>query len=286
LSARIIMALAAAALAGGCTIGGADVLGGDAASFDSGFLEHGDTGAGGPSDAGAPDGGPADAGGPLAGAWAQLQAKATIATLPYIGDEERTTYTVLRLTIAQDAGAIEARARVCEVVIDDHGGMIHTIVPPQFIAAIPESRRPWRVDDAGAFTQDLFTEVFGAELDDPVGDPLPVDAADPRVVDLEGDGHPGATVYMTGSMTGEVYVVQRNKNVLRGQVTGDDAIDGLLEATAEQVILGSDNQIFVDNQPTVRPDPDPAKSWFKTTRIDPALGCGEILAQKDALFAR
>jgi hypothetical protein len=122
-------------------------------------------------------------------------------------------------------------------------------------------------------------DVRGADLADPSGDPLPEDASDPAVVDLDGDGLPGATVRVTGLLDGEIYVTQRVWTELEGIFTNAERLEGAIAWGEEQKILGTDNDILssfeVKNVPV-----SGSFLMLKTEAAD----CDEILADRDRFF--
>lgn len=137
------------------------------------------------------------------------------------------------------------------------------------------------------FVQPRTTYLRGVRLQDPVRDPLPTDPKDPRIFDQDGDGNPGMTIQITviGVLGGEIYVIQRDWNILRGQLTSATTLDGLVEWGSEQVIVGATSPIFLNPNPTF-PDPNPNNSFFRTTRVSAETSCEQIRAQRDRLFRR
>lgn len=83
--------------------------------------------------------------------------------------------------------------------------------------------------------------TLGVVLDDPVADSLPLDALDPRVEDVDGDGYPGMTLLLGGW---SVYGALRLTFELMGQLEPGGLIEGESELGFDTVILG-DNIPFV-----------------------------------------
>jgi len=153
---------------------------------------------------------------------------------------------------------------------------------------VPAARSAILVEQTGSlhFESSTYVEVRGALLEDPVSDPLPTDPEDPRVIDQDEDGEPGMTVRITllGILEGETYVVQRMSYRLSGVVVGSDRIEGTIEWSDEQTVLGATNPLLkAETVGTL--DPDPAAHRFVMVRVDETWTCetlrerlGEILA--------
>jgi hypothetical protein len=127
--------------------------------------------------------------------------------------------------------------------------------------------------------------VKGVRLENPESDPLPTSADDPRVFDQDGDGNPGVTVHVEvmGLIGGDIYVVQRDRTRLSGVVTSDVAIDGLVEWTSEQSVLGASNAFLLGGT-AVRPDPDLSHSYFRARRVEGHVTCADLADVAEALF--
>ncbi|NMC70659.1 MAG: hypothetical protein GYA57_11415 [Myxococcales bacterium] len=223
-----------------------------------------------------------------AGTWAQLRVQTARAVLPVVGEVKVVTSFVLRLTQSASGRNLRVSVEACAVEQDSGTSLVRTIFPPALVEKMGrfETTASLReVDGELRYFQARRFLVFGARLEDPERDVLPVDASDERVVDADGDGHPGVTVQIRGMLNGDVYLVQRGWFTLRGTAAGGDRIDGRIEWGEDRSMLGSSNPLL-PRIPESRPDNDPAASWFRTTRIDPSMTCAQILEQREALFAR
>jgi hypothetical protein len=84
------------------------------------------------------------------------------------------------------------------------------------------------------------TEIAGAVLVDPLSEPLPTTADDPRVIDEDNDGHPGITVQLSGaSISGELYSVQRQITSVEAIAVDSDRLVGTLVFSSTQNVVGS-----------------------------------------------
>lgn len=138
-------------------------------------------------------------------------------------------------------------------------------------------------ETGASFTAGPHIDLLGVALDDPAGDDLPTEPDDDAVVDHDGDGEPGVTVHVDQEIMGEgdVYVAQRSTTTLEGVVVATDRIEGWIDATPEQSVLGA-SEWWLELETESIPDPD--SSYFVFQEIDTGWGCAEILAAKEDLF--
>jgi hypothetical protein len=226
----------------------------------------------------------------LSGTWAQMQVASEIVKVPFIGEVTNRNITLLRLSQAQHGESLTVTAQICAIQVESGTPLVSLVFPEAFISSLEVAVKPATIEltDSGyRFFQPRFTSLRGVRLEEPELDPLPTEAADPRVFDQDGDGHPGLSVRITlfGFIRGEVYVIQRDWTALRGTADSPDRIDGLMEWGLEQVILGASNPVLRARSESY-PDPVPEHSYFRTTRIPPEMDCAWIIAHQDALFSR
>jgi hypothetical protein len=208
----------------------------------------------------------------LSGDWAVVQKLVATAHLPVVGGI--TIDTVIgSVTHITQSGS--------QLILQDHYGftdarpsspLFRTNIADEVMESIapqPRTARLVLTDCDFRFVQDLYTEVRGAVLQDSVDDPLPTEVDDPRVIDLEGDGHPGMTIQASilGLFTGEGYAVQRYRYRLDGTVLNGDTVVGFIDWTSEQNMLAATNPLFMEAF-TSSTDPDPAKHRFVMVRTD------------------
>lgn len=222
----------------------------------------------------------------LSGSWAQLIVNTSLSDVPVIGRVRSETRTWLRLDIEQQGDSARVTSRVCRIEITGSRA-VRTEIPRAFVAALPVREHQLRIA-ASAGLPGLFgweqTEVLGARLRDPLRDPLPTRPDDQRVVDQDGDGHPGMTVKVRGMVDGDIYLVQRGWSALATRVVTDDEISGTVAWRTEQSILDATSRLLKGGPPTA-PDPSPARNWFRSLRIDPGAGCDEIARLPVAWFS-
>jgi hypothetical protein len=223
----------------------------------------------------------------MTGIWAQWEVGASITQVPVLGEVHTQGVAIMRWVVTQNGGTLAIQQELCTLLLISDSELAATIVPDAFIASVPLMDKTGSVEALGAsfrFTMDLTPELFGVDLVDPLNDLLPTTADDPRVIDQDGDGHPGMTVFITGMMDGAAYVVQRNLRTLDGTFVSDDRIEGLVDWNQEQNVIDSDNEILAANPPSSITDPDPEKSPFVAVRIPEDWDCASLLARQDELF--
>ena len=183
---------------------------------------------------------------------------------------------------ASDAGGLTATSRYCSV---DQAplGRTRTSLGPAFIEAIPTWSSRLLVNGSTAELEEHVV-VLGASLDDPGADPLPRDADDPRVVDVDGDGQPGFSVEVEGIIDGQVYMVQRLVRGLVGELTGGGRMRGTVTIGGGQEVIGASNQILKTFTPRFEPDTDESRSTFVWVPVPEGSTCESVLAAAPELF--
>jgi hypothetical protein len=245
----------------------------------------------GDADAGGPDGG---AVGPLSGAWIQVVEWSTCVKI--VDEIETRAYRVLAVQVSQQGARLRERRRLCELRLTPILGMA-TVVPQPLIDAHPEllvdsmllsaaPRAP-----AGELLYHSGPEVqrFGIEFTDPLSEPMPTAAEpdDPRLVDAEQDGKPGATFHVGSQCS--IHVAQREISVLRGRVVGPGRIEGGGVHHNEQAVFGSTKAICGQ---TFSTRSNQAAHRFALQRAegfdddgDGALSCAELRAHAAEVLA-
>ncbi len=206
----------------------------------------------------------------LTGVWSKLTAASALTDTVVAGEEEATTFSLLRVEVEHQGEEITLATEVCAVDIVTESDLAETIVPDAFVESLAPGVRDGSFAD-GVFELPRHYEVRGVEFadgEDPQTEPLPTDAEDPRVFDQDGDGNPGLTIFVdAGLVSGEIYVVQRGWDELEATVTEDDRIAGELRWGDEQEILGASDDTLLLAEPTSRPNPDGDASTFEMLRL-------------------
>jgi hypothetical protein len=224
----------------------------------------------------------------LHGSWVMLQVYPQIATIPRVGEVAQASYVVQRVEIEQEGETLSMVDTYCFTIVDSGTSLVRTEIPAAFMASLsPGVRTATVTEQAGEFlfSQPQYVEVRGAHLQDVDNDELPVSPDDPRVFDQDGDGNPGMSVSVTifGLIGGETYVVQRVRYALSGKVVAEDRIEGAVDWSDEQNILGVSNPVLQADASTV-PDPDPSKHIFIMIRADVGWTCEWLQANWIEVF--
>lgn len=224
----------------------------------------------------------------LTGRWAFLQVTSQIGAVPFAGERTRATSGVALVDIAQDGLVLHGVESACFTTIDYGTPLVAMEIPEAFVRSMRAVAWTVTLESAAVgarFERPWVTSVNGAQLADPENDSLPTRPDDPRVVDQDGDGKPGLTarIVVMGLIGGEVYVVQRDRSRLVGTVVSPDAVDGLIEWTSEQSVLGASSSIFLGGA-AARLDPNPERSYFRARRVDNAMDCAALRDVAQGLF--
>ena len=224
----------------------------------------------------------------LSGFWAMVQVMVATADLPIVGNILIDT-TVGALThITQSGSSLILRDRYCFTDADPSTFLFRTNIADVTLQSIQPKPRVAELilDDCDIrFNQDWYREIRGAILEDPENDPLPIDPEDSRLIDLEGDEHPGMTIQAAifGVFNGEGYAVQRYRYRLEGTVFDANTIIGFIDWTSEQTVVSATNSLFMESF-SDGTDPDPTKHRFVMIRIDEAWTCETLRDQLPRLL--
>lgn len=148
-------------------------------------------------------------------------------------------------------------------------------IVPDIVADTGETRQTgaFLVGEApgSAFFADTIVDYWGVEgvADD---EPVPADLEDPRLVDQDGDGHPGVTFPVTSSNGTvelcQVYVTQRIRAALEGQIVSARRIEGVALTGTDKSILGTSTELCASGDVV----PNGAGNRFALVRIDGVSG--------------
>ncbi len=224
----------------------------------------------------------------LSGVWAQLVVNSQFSDVPFAGRVRQQTISIQRVALKQNGNRVILEARTCALEFDSGTPLVKIIFPDKFVSSLGTDVKESQFDlSTLSFVQPRYTYLRGVRLNDPERDPLPTDPKDPRIFDQDEDGNPGMTIKasVVGVFNADIYIIQRDWNILRGRLTSSTTLDGLVEWGSEQVIIGATNPIFLNPNPTFS-DPNPNNSFFRSTRVSDDTSCEQIIVQRDRLFAR
>ncbi len=212
--------------------------------------------------------------GALAGTFAKVSQAADEDDVPALGQQEGGGQTFALVTRTWDGQAYAETDQVCRVVDFDVAGL-HTEVSEQTAHSIPAYDVAFAVvHETGEVASDPYQEVWALTGVGKDG-PLPTAPDDPHVIDMDGDGKPGATLTATGLAEGEIYVVSRKTLTLSGVVLGPDEAFGLLTHKKEGNVLDATNPLL-KSEASRKPFPDPKESWWHEVRIADGAGCDAV----------
>jgi hypothetical protein len=226
----------------------------------------------------------------VSGLWAYLEVGSQLIQAPGFADPfHNRIVSVLLLDQTQTGTDLAVTGQYCDHYTEDPDSVVHAIIPAEYKASLkPISRTGTFAESGGSlrYTLPAYHEVAGATLTDVASEDLPVDPADPRVIDEDGDGNPGVTIRLTGLVDGEVYVVERKSTALDGVAIAADRLEGLIAFTSEQSVVASDPaslKTTTDNTQTFA-DMEVCNSYFRMVRVPAGTDCAAVNAQKDTLF--
>ncbi|MBU1050564.1 hypothetical protein KKG90_11150 [Candidatus Bipolaricaulota bacterium] len=224
----------------------------------------------------------------LAGDWVVVQKLVATANLPIVGSLWIDTLVGAFTHVTQSGSELVLQDRYCFTDATPSTFLFTTDIANIVMQSIHPAPRTASLslgDCDIRFTQDWYTEVRGAVLEDPDGEMLPTEPEDPRLIDLEGDGHPGMTIQASilGLFTGEGYAVQRYRYRLEGTVFDANTIIGYIDWTSEQSVVDATNPLFMEAF-TDSTDPDPTKHRFVMIRVDDTWDCERLTEQLPMLL--
>lgn len=221
----------------------------------------------------------------LSGTWAQKVVTSAVSKVSMLGDVVSQTVALNQVQIKQDGRNLTIISQPCDINLKSDQKMIKTQIPRAYIDAMEsKTRKATLSGDPGQYYLDIpgKTTVLGANLE-ALGDELPTEASDARVLDPDNDGHPGMTMRISGFIDSDLYMVQKSWDQMKGKILPGDKIAGEVTWKTDQVILDATSKMVGDS-PKSAQHSDPKQSYFRMTRVDAGSKCGTIIKNKDSLF--
>ena len=217
----------------------------------------------------------------LSGTWAMIQVLPEIADLPFIGKVSITAVVAILVCVEQTGSDVIMSDTYCRTKVLSDRTILTSEVPDTVMTSLdpaPRTARLEHVDGQWQLSQDWHVEVRGAVLENALTDPLPRGPFDPRVVDMDGDGHPGFTVPVAalGVISGDTYVVQRLGYAIAGPVLDPNSIEGAIEWASEQVVVGGTDILLLTTFEQWH-DPDPMRHRFIMCRLNDDAACNAVI---------
>jgi hypothetical protein len=216
----------------------------------------------------------------LSGTWAMIQFMPEIADLPFVGEVSITAVVGLLVRVEQTGSDLVMSDTYCRTDVLTSRPILTSEVPDLVMRSLRPAPRTGRlelVDGRWHLNQDLHLEVRGAILEDPVADPLPSGAFDPRVVDMDEDGHPGFTIPIAvfELIAGDTYIVQRLGYAVESDDVHPDAFRGSMDWSSEQVVIGGTDVLLMMPFDSHH-HPDAARHAFVMRRLADDATCDDV----------
>ena len=178
--------------------------------------------------------------------------------LPVVGLARSTSYMYKILTVRESDGLFNAEEQTCFIRMETEGPAAPSI-PMALVDSIPIIRMPLKItqqDGDWQWERSRSGLVIGAQVEDPLSDPLPTEESDARVYDQDRDGYPGVTLNVSGLIEGDIYSVIRYVDTLSGGITSDGVWEGSTHDESEQIVIGASQDILnVNVTPVAVDDP-------------------------------
>ena len=218
----------------------------------------------------------------LSGTYAVHDRVTTITTLPGVGEYTMTGHYYGLAEITADGSDHQIRQWYCAGRVE-WDGPLEILFSDDSVRAIPEIVGPLVVDaDADGVRISRATLSVPVGFDGEADATLPIDATDPRIFDADGDGHPGITVQMEGSVTGAIYVARIERSEWDAVADADGQFHGQIRDASEQFIIAATSPLLAA-QPIDRPHPDPAESTIHMVPVAETTDCAQLLDMMPSL---
>lgn len=237
-----------------------------------------------PDDAGVPIGGEVD----LDGVWAVRIKSSQISDIPFVGEEIQNSTTIARVTLDQTGTNATGPYVVCSNAPDAPptigtqlpAGLLETLNTMPFVITLSEARV------GGRFNTAPNSLLIGWQTSEsPATAALPEMTTDPRIQDDDGDGNPGVTIQVTGSLiNATVFAVARMTITLNGTIITEDRVEGTNSIQSDQSILQATSALIPLGPMYGMPNPDPALNQFVLVRVPAGSDCVSILRDASTLF--
>jgi hypothetical protein len=184
-------------------------------------------------------------------AWAGHQVLNGKRRVPIYGEKDTHTENYLIAEVHRSPGHLEIVQKICRIEIAPIKSVLASM-KPETVVHMPKARLSLDEKSDGSLTGAPWSSGWGEE-------------------DLDGDGHPGASVQISGtSCSGEVYVSNQSTTTLTSGQASDDGITGQLTVRMKQRILGASGFCLK----LIAGDSDETQTgWFAYRRIQPGNSC-------------
>ena len=228
--------------------------------------------------------------GGFSGQWAMVAEWSTCVKV--VDELETRAWRLLLVDIEHANNRMSEKRTLCDLRLTPILGL-PTVVPQPVIDAHPvmqvESVVLGGQGVGAAYAGGSEVQRFGIEFPtDPLGEPMPtkLDIDDPRLVDVEEDGQPGATFHVGPSCS--IHIAQREVSTLSGTLVAEGRFEGGGIHTTEQVVFSSTKAICGQ---TFSTRPNDVQNRFAMVRAgafdddgDGKVTCAELRAHGDEVL--
>jgi len=212
----------------------------------------------------------------LAGSWALKTTSVVAAKVPVIGQLKSSSWSWMLIELERDGDGWRAHHRVCESKTS--GKVVKTVIPPEFVAAIPPKSYPVEIAEVdGKTTYVADTLPFTLGFDPAVCARPPETTESSCLIDVDGDGHPGVTIHVRPPLFPwiEIYLSQMSHLKMSGWVVNEDLIAGSIAVEdALTGVVGASRSMFA-RSPTTTVLND--ESTFSMRRLPAGATCADVV---------
>lgn len=192
-----------------------------------------------------------------------------------------TSHLLARYTpVAGQPGRYQVEEHTCAISMVDDSSIADTTVGPGFAGGMPVRRYEAMVgpDDEGRTVFRALTPVMEVGYTLEGDDSFPTADDDPRIVDWDDDGHPGASLDLKVPIFGrqKVFILQAGQNDYRGAWVDGGVPQGRITLPVmHHKVIGATSGLF-NLQPKVGVDEE--ASHFSLTPVPAGTTCAEVAA--------
>ena len=204
---------------------------------------------------------------------------ASRADVPVLGEADIVAHTTMLATVTPDgSGGYTQRHTTCRIQPESTLRIGQTRIPRSFVAPMPDKTYPLALsmapDGRWQYAADFGAQHIGYDPTRAGGQPPDTDSH-PAVLDWEGDGKPGATIFLEVPVFGqvEVYITQLAHTRVSGHLTEDGAAGGVQIVALHQRSIGAQPSVFAANPNVTQL---PGQSRFSLTRIPDGSTCADL----------
>lgn len=201
---------------------------------------------------------------------------------------QQTAFRLVSRWTPDGVGGVVMEEETCTMEVSVIGG-VDTVPGPRLVGSLLPVRLDARIEGerpGDGVTSAPYPDVWGARLDAPLTDSMPMSGEDASAWDQDEDGHPGVTLYLDvvdSDIRWTTYVAQRVIFTLDAEVYDADRVAGAVTvSSAEQVLFEAEPGWLTAVEPQVRPAADPALSYFEATRVSDGTTCADLAARAPA----